>query len=88
MDKNEASSGQDEFFEAQVEHALRPYRSWIAPEQLAALEATVRDTLENDPIAAELLQAARPRKTPLTTEEKDVPGAPKAARKDPVDGGK
>jgi len=88
MDKNEENAGRDEFFEAQVQRALRPYRSWLHPTQLAALETTVRDTLENDPIAAELLQAARPRKAPPMTEEKDVPGTAQAPRKDPIDGRK
>ncbi len=76
----------DEFFEAQVERALRRYRGWLSPTRLAALEATVRDTFENDPVAAALLQAARPRKTFPDTGEADTPGALPKPRKDPVDG--
>lgn len=76
----------DDFFEAQVERALRPYRSLVHPTQLAALEATVRDVLENDPIAAELLQAARPREARKNTDDADVPYARPDERKDPADG--
>ena len=88
MNQNDGIAGQDEFFEAQVERAIRPYRRILSPARLAALEATVRDTFENDPVAAELLAAARPRKAPLQTNETDVPGAAPAARKDPADGEK
>jgi hypothetical protein len=70
----------DEFFEAQVERALRPYRGRASAEELAALEEVVRDTLANDPVAVELLHAARPRATPQLSGDTQAPGA--AERKD------
>lgn len=79
-------TNKDEFFEAQVERALRPYRSWMTTEKLTALEEAVRDLLENDPVAAALLQAGRPRTPPLQSDDLLVPFAPPKQRKDPVDG--
>jgi hypothetical protein len=85
-DTSDPPEPKDEFFEAQVERALRRYRGWLSPTQLTALEATVRDTFENDPVAAALLQAGRPRKTLPNTGEADTPGAAPEPRKDPADG--
>lgn len=65
----------DAFFEAQVERALRPYRGKASAEELAALEEVVRDTLANDPVAAELLHAARPRAAPQHSGDAEAPGA-------------
>lgn len=76
----------DEFFEAQVERALRPYRSWVPANKLSALEEAIRDLLENDPVAAALLQAARPRKAPIKSDDLLVPLATRKDRKDPADG--
>lgn len=67
---------QDVFFEAQVERALKPYRAHASAEELAALEEVVRDTLKNDPVAASLLHAARPRGVPQHSGDADAPGAP------------
>ena len=78
----------DEFFEAQVERALRPYRGRASAEELAAIEEVVRDTLANDPVAAELLHAARPRATPLYTGDAEAPGAPERAGRDSTPSGK
>jgi hypothetical protein len=64
----------DDFFEAQVERALRPYRGRASAEELAALEEVVRDTLANDPVAVELLHAARPRATPQFSGDAQAPG--------------
>jgi len=77
----------DELYEAQVERALAPYRGLLPARQLAALEVLVRDTLRNDPIAVELLQAARRRATPATSDDKEVPGAEPAASKKSADKG-
>lgn len=47
--------------EAEVERALSLYRRHLTKDQLAGLESMVRDTLQNDPTAVELLGAARAR---------------------------
>jgi len=78
----------DEHYEAQVERALAPYRGLLPATQLVALEALVRDTLRNDPIAVELLQAAGPRATPATSEDKEVAGAQPAPNEKPAGKGK
>lgn len=78
----------DEFFEAQVERALRPYRGRASAEELAALEEVVRDTLANDPVAVELLHAARPRATPQLSGDAQAPGTPRSQDRESTPSGK
>lgn len=81
------SEPNDEFFEAQVERALRPYRGVLAEEDLAGLEAMVRDLLENDPTAQALLAAARPRSTRVHSGPEPSAGSPSPSSKKPADEG-
>lgn len=78
---------QDDFFEAQVERALRPYRGQLSKDQLGGLEAMVRDLLENDPTAAELLAAARPHSNVVETGPKPSAGNVTPPSKKPADEG-
>lgn len=77
----------DDFFEAQVERALRPYRGLLSESDLAGLEAMVRDMLENDPTAKELLAAARPRSTRVHSGPEPSAGSPAPSSKKPADEG-
>jgi hypothetical protein len=77
----------DDFFEAQVERALRPYRGRVSDAELAALEAMVRDVLENDPTAKELLAAARPHATRVHSGPEPAAGSPAPSSKKPADEG-
>jgi hypothetical protein len=64
----------DDFIEAEVERALRPYRTVLPAADLAALEGMVRDMLQDDPTAAALVRAARPRAAPLQSGDSPAPG--------------
>lgn len=77
----------DDFFEAQVQRALRPYRSQLSEGQLAGLESMVRDLLENDATAQELLAAARPRSTRVHSGPEPSAGSPAPSSKKPADEG-
>lgn len=72
---------QDDFIEAEVERAVRPDRGLVPDADLLLLAEMVRDLLAEDPTAAALVRAARPRATPLRSGESAAPGvAPGAAR--------
>ncbi|MBK8259621.1 MAG: hypothetical protein IPK82_44065 [Polyangiaceae bacterium] len=74
----------DDFLEAEVQRALAPYRGRVSAQELAALEEVVRDTLANDPVAVNLLRAARPRAVPQQSDQVPVfqdTGPPKPAIK-------
>lgn len=77
----------DDFLEAEVERALKPYRGRASEEELAALEAMVRDTLTNDPVAVDLMKAARRRVPPMETGDEPAPWAAPLPRKRPADEG-
>ena len=65
----------DAFVEAEIARAIGHLRELLPPAKVAALEEMLRDTLESDPVALELLKAARPRAVPLKSGEKESPGA-------------
>lgn len=70
-----ADADADAFVEAEIARAIGHLRELLPPAKVAALEEMLRDTLESDPVAVELLKAARPRAVPLKSGEKDSPGA-------------
>ncbi len=74
----------DEFVETEVERALAPYRGLLPETDLQALEEMVRDTFENDPTAAALLAAARPRTLRLNSGPEAKPGAAAESQKKPM----
>ncbi len=67
-----------------MERALRLYRRILPKEALAGLEEMVRDLLENDPTAVELLAAARPREPRVDTGADPVAGAPEHRAEKPA----